>query len=112
MSEAPPIACTLGAGDFQARLAWIADLNQRRLKRHARHDLTLTLVYDKAARREVVRLAAQERACCAFLTFDVADSREGTVLTVTAPEAAREAADTLFEGFTSDKPATNACGCC
>jgi hypothetical protein len=111
MSETVPIACTLGAGDFQQRLAWIADLNQRRLKRHARTDLTLTLVYDRAARRDVARLAAQERECCAFLTFELADSAEGAVLTITAPEDAREAVDTLFAGFTSGKAPT-ACGCC
>lgn len=111
MSEAIPIACTLGAGDLQQRQAWIADLNRRQLKRHTRNDLTLTLVYRRKARRDVARLAAQERACCAFLTFEVADSPEGTVLTVTAPEAARLAAETLFAGFTAGQ-APGACGCC
>lgn len=112
MSESLPIACTLGAGDLKARLAWIADLNRGHLKRHARNDLALTLVYDRSARDDVARLAAQEGECCAFLAFDVADGPEGTVLTVTAPEDAREAADTLFEGFMAGKPAASACGCC
>lgn len=31
-----PIACTLGAGDFQDRLAWIADLNRTMLRDAAR----------------------------------------------------------------------------
>lgn len=112
MSESIPIACTLGAGDLKARLAWIADLNRRRLKRHARNGLTLTLVYDRDARDDVARLAAQEGECCAFLAFDIADGPEVTELTVTAPEEAREAADTLFEGFMAGKPAAGGCGCC
>lgn len=112
MSETIPIACTLGAGDMKQRLAWIADLNARRLKRHERNDLTLRLIYDPKARRDVARLAAQERACCAFLAFELAESAEGVVLTVTAPEAAREAADTLFDGFTAGNVPASACGCC
>ncbi len=29
-----PIACTLSAGDYKARLGWIADLNARALVSH------------------------------------------------------------------------------
>lgn len=112
MSKPAPIACNLSSGDFRQRLAWITDLNRRQLVRHERADLTLSLVYGKAARADVDRLVAQERECCPFLSFDVADGAEGVVMTVTAPEEAREAAGLLFDGFTSGRPASPACGCC
>ncbi len=112
MSQPVPIACTLSAGDVHQRLAWIADLNQRRLVRHRRDDLTLSLVYDREARPDVDRLVAQESECCPFLAFRVEDGVDGIVMTVTAPEEAREAADTLFDGFTGGQPAARACGCC
>jgi hypothetical protein len=112
LSEPVPIACTLSAGDVRQRLAWIADLNQRRLLRHRRDDLTLSLVYDREAGPDVDRFVAQERECCPFLAFRVEDGADGIVMTVTAPEAAREAAATLFDGFTGGQPAARACGCC
>ena len=112
MSESVPIACTLSAGDVRQRLAWIADLNQRRLLRHRRDDLTLSLVYDREAGPDVDRFVAQERECCPFLAFRVEDSADVIVMTVTAPEAARDAADMLFDGFTGGQTAAGACGCC
>lgn len=109
-----PIACTLGAGDYQARVRWIADLNQRSLQGHRRDGLKLHLEYEAGALAEVADLVRHEGACCGFLTFEI-EHRPGSVhLTVTAPEDARLAADTLFEDFTASGPPTQAqiCGCC
>lgn len=36
LKEALPIACTLGAGDFKARVAWIATLNDTALRAERR----------------------------------------------------------------------------
>lgn len=108
------IACTLGAGEYQARMRWISDLNQRSLKDHCRDDLTLHVNYDAGALAEVEDLVRQETACCAFLTFQVEQRPDFVHLTVTAPEDARLAADTLFEDFIASGPSTRAqtCGCC
>ncbi|WP_293350685.1 hypothetical protein [Phenylobacterium sp.] len=112
MTEDLPLACTLGADDVRARMAWIADLNGRSLKAQRRAGLTLELTYAAAAAGEVARLVAQEQACCAFLAFDVAARGGDVVLTVTAPEAAREAADMLFAGLAAGERGARACGCC
>lgn len=113
-SKDVPIACTLGAGDYQARMRWIADLNQRSLLGHRREGLTLSIDYEAGALADVEDLIRRESDCCAFLAFAV-EQRPGSVrLIVTAPEDARPAADTLFEDFISPGSSTPAqtCGCC
>jgi hypothetical protein len=109
-----PIACTLGPADYQARARWIADLNQRSLRSHRRDDLALHLVYDADALPDVEELVRQEAACCAFLGFQVEQDASSVHLTVTAPQDARIAADTLFEDFIASGSAAPAptCGCC
>lgn len=66
-----PIACTLGAGDYQERVRWIADLNQRSLRDHHRDDLTLRIDYEAGALADVEEHVRQEAACCAFLTLSL-----------------------------------------
>lgn len=58
------------------------------------------------------QLVAQESECCPFLSFNVEAAADGVIMTVVAPEEAREAAGVLFDGFTSGQPAVRACGCC
>ena len=99
--ENQPIACTLGDDELRDRRAWIAELTRDALRRHQRDDLVLYLYYlpDAAIRvHEMVRL---ERACCAFLTFEIAERPDHVLLTIAAPEAAREAASAMFGQFIS-----------
>lgn len=108
-----PIACTLAAGDFKARIAWIADLNAASLLSHRRDDLTLELTYQPQARDQVRQMVAQEQACCGFLAFDLREADDAIRLTIVAPEAAREAAETVFEPFQAKSNSANAgCACC
>lgn len=95
----PPIACTLDTGSFKDRLAWIADLNARALTTSRRRDLALVLEYRRGALDDIKKLVRGEQACCAFLEFTLDERDDKLVLTITAPEAAREAADILFEQF-------------
>jgi hypothetical protein len=44
-----------------------------------------------------------------FLTFDLYEEATEIRLTITAPEAAPEAVDTLFEQFVAAAPAHSAC---
>lgn len=104
-----PIACTLGAGDFKTRLAWIAELNDASLRDHREEDLRLELVYAPEAREPVREMVRREEACCVFLSFEVVEEQDALRVVISAPEAAREAAKTLFERFRS-KPADRA-GC-
>lgn len=96
-----PIACTLGAADYKDRLALIADLNARALQSAVRDDLTLILTYDRSAAGEVGSMVKAEQACCAFLSFQTEETADGLRLTITAPPEAREAAEQLFEPFSS-----------
>jgi hypothetical protein len=111
---APPIACSLGSGDFQARVAWIAALNTRALRSHRRDDLVLHLTYAPDASDDVREMVAKEQACCAFLDFATREDAAGLQLTITAPEEAREAAELVFEPFVAKAPteAASSCGCC
>lgn len=109
----PPIACTLGAGDLKARMAWLADLNARALTAHRRDGLTLHLTYRTEARDEVEDLVRQERECCGFLDFQVRQEGASVDLAITAPAEAEIAAETLFNDFISNRRAdcSPACGC-
>jgi hypothetical protein len=56
--------------------------------------------------RQTPRAAKQERRCCAFLVFDLDQQPDSVCVTITAPEAAREAADVLFGQFVVGKANT------
>jgi len=113
MDTAPPIACTLDAGAFKTRLAWITDVNAKALTKSRRGDLALILEYRREALEDVRELVRGEQACCAFLHFSLDERADKVVLKITAPEAARDAADTLFEQFVarSTSAEASACGC-
>jgi hypothetical protein len=100
--DTPPIACTLTGSDFQARLAAIAELARQSLRDYWRHDLELSLTYAPDAAARVRDMVRNERACCAFLAFDLREKPQEIVLTITAPEDARELAVALFGQFVGD----------
>ena len=54
-SESPPIACTLGSGDFKDRIGWIRELSAKSLRSHRRDGLMLELTYDASAAADVQR---------------------------------------------------------
>lgn len=110
--QAAAIACTLGAGDFQARLAWIASLNNAALRDHRRADLRLELTYAAEAREQILQMVRGEEECCPFLIFDVRDEPGAVRLIIVAPESAREAAEAVFEPFQSKTFVPASCGCC
>jgi hypothetical protein len=108
----PAIACTLNAGDFIARMAWIAELNNTALLGHHRDDLRLELIYAGNARPRVLAMVSAEEACCAFLTFEITDEIDTIHVVIQAPESAREAAETVLDSFQAKTPAGTSCACC
>lgn len=110
MTETTPIACTLAPGAFKDRLAGIAALTRDALRSHERHDLGLDLRYAPESAERVRDMVRNEQACCSFLNFDFREEPHEIRLIISAPEAAREAADTLFEHFVAGAPLT-ACAC-
>jgi hypothetical protein len=109
--EPSPIACTLPPDARKDRVGWIATLSKDALRKYVRRDLALELSYTPEARERVRELVRNEQRCCAFLNFQLRDATNEIRLTVTAPEAAREAVEALFEPFIANAPASPSCGC-
>ena len=84
-----PIACTLTASDYKARLGQIAELARDALRSHDRNGLVLTLRYDAAAAQRVRDMVRRERDCCAFLAFACREQGNEIVVTISAPEKQR-----------------------
>ena len=110
--KTPPIACTLTPGDLHNRLAWIADLTRDALHSYQRRNLVLELRYAPEAADRVRELVRMEQDCCSFLTFDLREDSQHVRLTISAPEDARGAFDTLFAPFVASAKPSAACGCC
>ncbi|MDE2166322.1 MAG: hypothetical protein KGJ66_08285 [Alphaproteobacteria bacterium] len=110
-SPPKPIACTLSAGVYQERLAWIAELNQAALQNVRRESARLILAYDPRAAVRVREMIRREQECCAFLQFDLNESEKELTLAITAPHAARDTLDTLFDPFLTGASARGSCAC-
>lgn len=108
MSTTAPIACTLGSGELEHHLASIGTLARDALRSHTRRDLVVDLRYAPEARERVREMVRNERTCCSFLDFDLHESPEEIRLVITAPEAARQTVDVLFEQFVAGAPAAAA----
>jgi len=106
-NDALSIACTLGAPDLKERVAGIRALARRSLRNTVRTPLALELTYGPEALDEVSDLMRKEQTCCAFVTFNLKSSSRGVILTITAPQQAADAADLLFDHFTSELAASN-----
>jgi hypothetical protein len=85
-TERQPVACTLGSGDYQERIEWIATLNRASLRAVELQEHAVLLVYDANALMQVRQLVAREEQCCAFLQFDVRALPERVSLTIRIPE--------------------------
>jgi hypothetical protein len=99
VSASSPIACTLTASDFKQRTTWIRALARESLRNARRDDLTLYLTYAPQAAPRVHEMVEKERACCAFMRFDIREDAHGVHLAIVAPEDARSAANDLFAHF-------------
>jgi len=95
------IACTLSGDVLQDRRAWIADLARDALRGSERNDLSVRLRFAPEAIQRVRDMVRYEQACCSFLTFELDEHPDEISVTITAPEAARAAADSLFAQFTA-----------
>jgi hypothetical protein len=110
-SPPAPIACTLGAGAYQERLAWIAELNRSALRGARREGARLILTYDPRVAARVHEMVRREQECCAFLRFEFNEGGNGLTLVVTAPEAARDVLDAIFDPFVTGSKSSGGCGC-
>jgi hypothetical protein len=101
LTEQVPIACSLNASDAKRRSRKIAELNWSALRSYRRDGLRLELVYAWQAREQVMDMVRRERSCCTFLSFEIIEQPDSLRVIVEAPEAARDAADGVFEALYS-----------
>jgi hypothetical protein len=96
-----PIACSLTAGDLEARLAEIRAVGESALREREldgkRVRLSFDLSDDVATRLR--RIVDAEQECCAFLTLSLETRADAIVLTIEAPQGAELARDELADGF-------------
>jgi hypothetical protein len=93
-----PIACTLTPGRLAARTAALAALADDALLDRRRTPRGERLTFrrgDNVAGRLLAAVAA-ERACCAFLTFELRRGPDSFVLDIAGPEEARPIIGALF----------------
>jgi hypothetical protein len=109
-SKPLPIACTLGPQDYEERISWIRTLTLQALREHRREGLVLRLAFAPDAVGRVRAMVERERACCAFLTFELHERPDAVHLKITAPEAARGLVDLLFRQFLPEN-ASQGCVC-
>jgi hypothetical protein len=90
MPDELPVACSLSAAEFPARLAQVAALGRDALvDAHvtgARARLRFAL--DPRVRERVEAFAEAERRCCPFLRFTVTDAPDAVLLVIDAPDDA------------------------
>jgi hypothetical protein len=104
--SSPPIACTLAPGAFRRRVEKIRNLAAESLREARCDGRSLHLTYDASAARRVHEMVDGERACCAFLDFDLREDARRIYLTITAQEDAGQAADELFKYFAPELAAS------
>ena len=103
MATHTPVACTLSTADYRTRLAEIAALSRDALRRVERRGLTIDLRYAPEAAIRVRWLVEQERACCAFLLFELHEAADEVQLLVTIPPTAADVVPELLAELTGER---------
>lgn len=102
MTDDTSIACSLGAGELEQRLAAIAEIGADNLiscdVEGGRH--LLRFRPDAATRSRLEEIVAAEEKCCAFLDLSLTGAGEDLVLSIAAPEDGQTIADSLAAAFT------------
>ena len=100
MTEYKPVACTLGTGELEQRLAAIAEVGAEglvsRSVENGRH--LLRFHSNGSTRRRLEDIVAAEAECCSFLDLSLREEEGELVLSIAAPDA-QALADELAAGF-------------
>jgi hypothetical protein len=97
----PPIACTLGAADLEARIREMRALGADGLLDVVERAGCAVLRFrpDPAIRSRVEAVAAAESECCAFLDFRLEHAPDAIALTISAPNGGAEVVGELVAAF-------------
>jgi hypothetical protein len=105
MTEDKPIACSLGAGVLEQRLATIAAVGADSLLSHHlegdRHLLQFHADPDTRQRLEEIVIAESE--CCPFLALALSEEDGQLTLSIAGPEEAKTVADQLAAAFAAGR---------
>ncbi len=101
MANESPIACSLGAGELEQRLAEIAAVGSMSLISRAREGDRHLLRFraDATTRQRLEAIVAAEAACCSFLELTLSEEAGELVLSISAPKDAEAVAAGLAEAF-------------
>jgi hypothetical protein len=104
MDAETPVACALDAGQLKERLAAIEEVGARGLTSRTvegnRHILRFR--GSRKTRRQLEAIIAGEADCCSFLDLSLRKDGKDLVLSIAAPEHAKELGDQLADSFESD----------
>ena len=103
MDASQPIACTLSAADYPARLAGLATIRGEDVPRirQISDGVEMTFTNSPTMRANLETFIAAESACCPFMSFDLAQNGSDVVLTITAPPDGLAIVGELASAFTS-----------
>lgn len=101
MTEALPIACSLGAGDLKQRLADVAAIGEEGLIGQEVNGGThlLRFRFDVGTRRRLEGIVAAEAECCSFLDLTLEERGGELILSIAAPDDGQLVADELAAAF-------------
>jgi hypothetical protein len=102
-----PIACTLSAGELSTRLDEIRAVGRDALRTKREDGARAVLLFDRkpGVLDRVAAIVAAESRCCAFLTFELAETADAIRLAIEAPEDAAPVLAELVDAF-EPAPAT------
>jgi hypothetical protein len=102
-----PLACTLSPAQGTDRLRRWQDLGDDVRGAVWNGRLSLRVTYQASALGSLEPLVRAEQHCCAFLDWSLASSGGELVLTVEAPEAAKDELDRIAVLFGADGPSAD-----
>jgi len=96
-----PLACSLGAGDRDARLKDLTEIGRRLLSltRRAGAPVLLRFSRDPDTKAELERIVAAEAECCAFLDMRITEQDEALQLSIAGPQGSEPIVEELMEAI-------------
>jgi hypothetical protein len=100
-----PIACSLSAGDYRARLSAIRELGRRALVEvdETPDGAVLSFRESEKVRNDLSVIVEAEGECCSFLGLSIESNEERLSLTISAPSEAMPIVRDLIESFQGTK---------
>jgi hypothetical protein len=98
-----PIACTLDAGQLEGRLAEMEAVGRTSLRGVERGPRRARLRFASAGtvHERLAAIVEAESRCCAFMEFELRETTDEIVMTISAPEGAEPVLEDFVAAFSS-----------